>query len=402
MGKQISNNLPVLAIAIMLFFIVADAGGQECISGNCKDGYGTMTWSFNGNKYTGSFMERRFSGKGTMIYSTGDKYEGEWWNGKKNGQGIFTLASGETESGKWEGNTFLSKPINAYMTKSAYFSKNYSDKYYTMSDGCKVKYDVFFMLKVTWSGECLNGYANGYGRCDYYHNDDYVWFSYVGNMKDGKREGQGKQIRNNREEYVGEWKNDDMNGYGTKTLFDGEIRSGEVINGKLQVERDAEKKITEEIREANRKREIEVAEKERKEKIQAETERQNKILEAEKYERERPERERREKVAREQAAKERAQAEEAKRKAEELRSPKYWRTGQRVRYCQDESTNYWFPVFNRTTTRCLTVVINEFSSDRGRFYGTVIKMSWNSFNWEGKTLTVGSDSHFNTSDFTLE
>ena len=55
---------------------------------------------------------------------------------------------------------------------------------------------------------------------------------YVGEFKDGKRNGKGTATLAAGETYVGEWKDDKFNGHGTLTLATGETYAGEWKDGK--------------------------------------------------------------------------------------------------------------------------------------------------------------------------
>lgn len=55
---------------------------------------------------------------------------------------------------------------------------------------------------------------------------------YVGQMKNGKREGQGTMTFASGDVYIGEWKNDLKNGYGIYTWSDGDVYEGEYKNDK--------------------------------------------------------------------------------------------------------------------------------------------------------------------------
>lgn len=151
------------------------------------------------------------------------------------------------------------------------------------------------------------------------------------------------------------------------------------------------KKINDEISKWDREKEIKIRkESERNQALAAEA-----AARAAEYERERPERERREREARERE-------EEAKRRVQELKSPKYWEPGQRVRggwttqgICAGNCTYYVY------------VIINDFNSNKTRFYGTVesigehglfIKDKGRPY-YQGKELIEGKDYTFSTSDF---
>ena len=55
---------------------------------------------------------------------------------------------------------------------------------------------------------------------------------YVGEYKDGKRNGQGTITWSDGKKYVGEWKNGKRNGQGTQTWLDGRKYVGEYKDGK--------------------------------------------------------------------------------------------------------------------------------------------------------------------------
>ena len=70
----------LLGILVMLLWcnlVLAD----ECIQGNCNNGYGTFTWT-DGAKYIGEFKIGLMHGRGTYIWADGTKYVGEFKDGK--------------------------------------------------------------------------------------------------------------------------------------------------------------------------------------------------------------------------------------------------------------------------------------------------------------------------------
>lgn len=107
---------------------------------------------------------------------------------------------------------------------------------------------------VTWSGDCVDGYAHGYGKMqwhihselqgsyvgDYYqgkmHGKGTIKYAngaeYVGDWKDGKRHGKGTMKYTDGVEYTGDWQDDKRHGNGTITFADGEKYIGEWQNHK--------------------------------------------------------------------------------------------------------------------------------------------------------------------------
>ena len=75
---------------------------DECIKGDCNNGYGTFKWTF-GDKYVGGFKDNERHGQGTHTWVSGefvgDKYVGEYKDGQPYGQGTWTYEDGRIEKG---------------------------------------------------------------------------------------------------------------------------------------------------------------------------------------------------------------------------------------------------------------------------------------------------------------
>jgi len=91
-------------------------------------------------------------------------------------------------------------------------------------------------VQVWQNGDFVNGlWENGemffgvycYGYGDYYGD------TYVGEFKNGYKEGEGTYKRYNGDIYNGEWKNDLPNGKGTELLSNGIVNEGKFINGEF-------------------------------------------------------------------------------------------------------------------------------------------------------------------------
>lgn len=79
---------------------------------------------------------------------------------------------------------------------------------------------------VTWSGDCMDGYAHGYGKLQWYvHNEPQS--SYMGDYQQGHAHGKGTVIYTDGDEYVGDWKDSKRHGKGIMNYTDGMKYTGE-------------------------------------------------------------------------------------------------------------------------------------------------------------------------------
>ena len=174
-------------------FILISISDQNCIYGDCENGYGGYAWD-NGDKYEGDWKDGKMHGKGTFIYNhslgelneeykhlkadfrdgkldwsgrpatldwsgLGDRYEGEYKDGMKHGEGTYTYCS-------------------------------YSD-----SD------------RREYSGEWKDDKMDGSGKLSFRDNS-----SYAGDWKDNKRHGKGLFLYGDGLYYIGQWENDEFIG----------------------------------------------------------------------------------------------------------------------------------------------------------------------------------------------
>jgi hypothetical protein len=72
---------------------------DECVSGNCITGIGTMQFP-SGNKYIGSFVNRKRQGKGIFYFANGDVFEGAFKEDLKD-NGTYTFSNGYSYTGKF-------------------------------------------------------------------------------------------------------------------------------------------------------------------------------------------------------------------------------------------------------------------------------------------------------------
>lgn len=88
-----------IIIALILFSFSSALFANECVSGNCKNGYGTYEWD-NGTKYIGEFKDDLFHGKGIFYYNDGAIYKGDFRKDKFTGQATITWTSGHKYIGE--------------------------------------------------------------------------------------------------------------------------------------------------------------------------------------------------------------------------------------------------------------------------------------------------------------
>jgi hypothetical protein len=90
-------------IRLFCIVLILSAGGvyaDECISGDCQNGQGTLT-SPDGKEYVGEFKNGKYNGQGTLTFPDKSKYVGEYKDGKYDGQGTFTYRKATISEGAW-------------------------------------------------------------------------------------------------------------------------------------------------------------------------------------------------------------------------------------------------------------------------------------------------------------
>tara|TARA_A100001037_G_scaffold32100_1_gene25234 strand:+ start:10576 stop:12867 length:2292 start_codon:yes stop_codon:yes gene_type:complete len=204
------------------------------------NGQGTATFAKTGNKYVGEFRNKKYHGRGTFTWANGNKYVGGHRAGKRHGQGTFTFANGRIKEGIWKDNKLqsaLSLCPGVY-NRSTWtnclgtitFSKTGNKYVGQFRNGIRNGQGTF-----TWPsgnkyvGEFRNGIRNGRGI--------FTWpngTKYVGEYKNGKRNGQGTVTWPSGNKYVGQFRNGKRNGRGTFTWANGRIREGIWKNDKFQ------------------------------------------------------------------------------------------------------------------------------------------------------------------------
>jgi hypothetical protein len=196
----ISNQKQVIKMKhfkFILFFLICSPliRAQECISGNCENGFGTVKTKTT--TYTGSFKEGLMHGKGKYVWKDGGSYKGDFREGFFEGIGVRTYKSGTIYKGYFK------------------YDKPHGEGTMTNVSGS--------IFKGLWQF----GYKHGQGS--YKDNKGY---SHEGNYKFGNADGFGKQQWKNGDVYEGNFKNGYREGYGIYTWPSGETYKGHWKKGK--------------------------------------------------------------------------------------------------------------------------------------------------------------------------
>ena len=166
------------------------------------DGYGIFKYKEQDKNYEGEFENDLFGGFGILQYKE-NKYIGEFKNDKKEGIGFFKCYNGDKYIGEWhndeiEGFGILTKNDNSYIYKGEFKNNCYEGLgtlYYKSGD--------------SYTGIFKNDRQEGFGTFktkSYECNGKFKYNKYKKYL-----EGNGKIIYQNRNYYIGDWKNFNLN-----------------------------------------------------------------------------------------------------------------------------------------------------------------------------------------------
>lgn len=164
---------------------------QDCIKGNCKDGYGTCVYP-GGAKYIGDFKGGKIHGKGIFYYQNGDKYIGNWINQSRQGTGRLVFSNKDEYFGEFNKNQM--GPVG----KITYANGN------------------------IYEGQWKNNKPSGKGVFHFVNED-----RYEGQFANGLFEGEGTMYYSDGSTYKGEWSKNKRHGQGLMTFDDGERVGGQ-------------------------------------------------------------------------------------------------------------------------------------------------------------------------------
>ncbi|GEM_PF-636341 len=202
-----------------------------CLSGDCDNGYGV--WVFDsGDIYSGYWKGGYRNGEGTYLYADGDKYVGSFNNNKRNGYGTYNWIAGSSYYGNWKDGsqngygTYTGsdgKVETGYYKNGSYVGttdENNSNLASTSSSSSTTSSCIY--------GDCENGWGIYEWKTGSSNGD-----KYIGEWKNGNRDGEGVYTWANGDKYVGTWSAGVINGYGTQYFANGTKSVGLWANAKL-------------------------------------------------------------------------------------------------------------------------------------------------------------------------
>ena len=201
-----------------------------------KHGFGTYTFS-NGDIYSGDWSGGKMSGKGIFKYKSGNLYGGEWSNGEMHGKGVYwTDGSYNLYDGEWMHNRKHGKGLMMYREANEKYNGEWADDMkhgsgcFTFKNG-----DVY---EGQWSKGKIHGkvymyLANGDAFETEFDNDVEVKFARrKTNKPRGPEKKIGQYVFESGELYVGELVNELPDGFGVKSLKNGDRYEGKWKKGK--------------------------------------------------------------------------------------------------------------------------------------------------------------------------
>ena len=191
---EILNQKQVLKMkhfnSLLIFiFCTSFLWGQDCISGDCMNGFGEKKWK--SSNYTGEFKEGRMHGVGTFTWVDGGNYSGDFREGFFDGEGVRNYKSGARYKGTFKYDSPHGTGLMTYKDGSSY------------------------------DGQWQFGYKHGLGFYNLLNNH-----TYKGEYKFGNKEGSGVLTWEKGDIYQGSFKNGNRDGYGVYTWPSGTSHAG--------------------------------------------------------------------------------------------------------------------------------------------------------------------------------
>ncbi len=134
----------------MVLLLTSACSEQQCIKGDCNNGYGTKVFKdgYNTNKYVGEWKDGKQHGQGIFTFANGDKYVGEWKDGKEHGQGTDTWADGSKYVGEYKDGLEHGQGTFTYADGDKYVGEFKDGKLIKSKEKLMKKYDTFQSLDI--------------------------------------------------------------------------------------------------------------------------------------------------------------------------------------------------------------------------------------------------------------
>jgi len=217
----------LLSLVLVLTFSFS-AFADECVSGDCVNGYGKFIFS-DGTTYIGEFKNNIMQGQGIILYPDGTKMIGTWKNGKPHGQGTINLANGDEYIGSIE--SFLRHGLGTFTyTNGKILRGLWKENELIQAIELIEENSVHGCI----IGDCINGSST------FIDNDG----KYVGEYKDGIVNGKGTykspegwrvysdNFKENKENIFGDGEAFHISSNGVIKFI---IKNGEILKKKLQI-----------------------------------------------------------------------------------------------------------------------------------------------------------------------
>ncbi|CAG9320037.1 unnamed protein product [Blepharisma stoltei] len=209
----------------------------------------------SGSTYEGSWLGGFRHGYGVMKWYDGCRYEGYWDFSYAFGEGKFTHTDNDIFEGPWKcpyetGRQPFSSNSRSFLEsiqkgkKDGYLWLWYKQEIIDQQNH-KERSSIFSLRHIKRTKDLIRKYNQLQVQLDYpremlnklieelkYKKSIKLTsgVKYIGDWKDNKRDGKGKNIWENEDIYEGEWKNDMQNGWGKNVWIDGSMYIGQYKN----------------------------------------------------------------------------------------------------------------------------------------------------------------------------
>ena len=164
--------------------------------------------------------KKKISGEGKIVYRDGRIYEGLFQDGLLNGKGKYISSNGDIYEGTFDKGNLLG-------IGTIIFSNDNSNKSKEVSDSSKIS-ENDNNNKITYVGEIKDFKKEGHGieSCRKY--------KYEGEFHDNMKNGDGLLVYlGTGDKYNGKFKNDKITGYGNYLWSNGDSYEGDFVDGKM-------------------------------------------------------------------------------------------------------------------------------------------------------------------------